>query len=62
MASIATQPDGRRRIVFEAGDGKRRTLRLGKCPLRAAETVRLHVERLLASKLHGSALERDTAA
>ena len=52
MASIASSPDGRRRIIFaDPRDGKRKTLRLGPVAVRDAEGVRIHVERLVSSAL-----------
>ncbi|MSR56050.1 MAG: site-specific integrase [Planctomycetaceae bacterium] len=62
MASISRDPNGYRRILFVATDGKRRTLRLGKVSQRAAEVVKGRVEQLLAAKLTGHALEADTAS
>ena len=61
MASIARDPNGRRRILFVAADGKRRTIRLGKVPQSAAEAVKLRIEQLVSSKVTGHALETDTA-
>lgn len=46
MASVARDPGGRKRILFFAGDGKRRTIRLGKVEMRHAESVRAKVEAL----------------
>ena len=37
MASIGKDPGGRRRILFVAQNGKRRTIRLGKCSQKQAE-------------------------
>ena len=61
MASISSQPNGRRTVQFVAPDGKRRSIRLGKMPKRIAETVKLRVELLVASKLSGHALDDETA-
>src|SRR5262245_23180116 len=61
MASIGNDPNGRRRILFVAPDGSRKTLRLGKVSQRFAEGVKLRVEHLLAAKLTGSAPDADTA-
>ncbi|MDA7978990.1 MAG: hypothetical protein MPJ50_09510 [Pirellulales bacterium] len=49
MASIAKEPNGTRRILFKAPDGKRKTLRLGKVSQKIAETYRTHVEHLVTS-------------
>ncbi len=46
MASIISDPNGRRRIQFAAGDGSRKTLRLGKATMRQAEAVKVKVEQL----------------
>ena len=39
MASISKEPNGRRTIQFVAGDGKRRSIRLGKVSQREAEEI-----------------------
>lgn len=63
MASIGNDPGGRRRILFECPtSGKRKTLRLGQCDLKAAQSIRVHVEHLLTSKLTGTAPPQATAA
>ncbi len=46
MASIATDPNGNRRILFKAKDRKRRTVRLGKVSRKAAEAVARKIESL----------------
>src|SRR6478609_3496698 len=61
MASIANDPNGRRRILFVAPDGSRKAIRLGKCDRRSAEAITRHVEALLASKIGGQPVPRDTA-
>lgn len=61
MASIADDPNGRRRILFVAPDEKRKTIRLGKCDRRTADSICRHVEALLAVKITGQPLARDTA-
>lgn len=45
MASIGDE-NGRKRILFVAPDGKRKTIRLGKVAKRQAEAVKVHVEQL----------------
>ena len=47
MASIANDPNGRRRILFVAPSGERKTIRLGKCSKAGAEEIRSKVLRLL---------------
>jgi integrase len=61
MATIGTDPNGRRRVLFVAADGSRKTVRLGKCSQRDAETVCRHIEVLAASTIHGQPVPRDTA-
>lgn len=61
MASIADDPNGRRRILFVAPDEKRKTIRLGKLDRKSAESVCRHVESLLAAKITGQPLARDIA-
>ncbi len=64
MASVAKDGNGgRRRILFmDPTDGRRRTLRLGKCSERAAEGVCRHVEELVSAKIRGHAINPATAA
>src|SRR5579884_258358 len=61
MASIANDPGGRRRVLFVAPDGSRKTIRLGKIDRKSAESVCRHVEALLAAKISGQPIPRDTA-
>lgn len=62
MASVSTDASGRRRILFNGLDAKRKTLYLGKLPLKAAESICRHVEALLAAKMAGQPILRDTAS
>jgi len=62
MASVANDPGGRRRILFVGPDGRRRTVRLGKCDRRSAEAAARHVEHLVSAKLTGGAVPRETAS
>ena len=62
MASIAIDPNGRRRILFVAANGSRKTIRLGKIDRKSAETICRHIEALLAAKIGGQPVPRDTAA
>jgi len=55
MASITREPNGRRTIQFVGADGKRRSIRLGKCDQRTAEGIKLRVELLNAAKIAGHA-------
>lgn len=61
MASISSDKRGKRRILFVAPDEKRQTLYLGKTPLKVAQTIRVHVEALLASRITAQPVERQTA-
>lgn len=61
MATIGTDSGGRRRILFVAGDGRRKTIRLGKCSQRDAQKILAHVEALAASSIHKQSVPRDTA-
>lgn len=62
MASVVNDPGGRRRILFVAPDESRKTIRLGKIDRKSAEAIARHVEALLAAKIGGQPVARDTAA
>jgi hypothetical protein len=49
MATIGSDPNGRKRILFVAGDGTRKTIRLGKASMRQAETFKVKVEDLVGA-------------
>jgi len=59
MASISKDPNGRRRILFMAEDGSRKTIRLGKCTQHQAETFKIRLEALLAGRFSG--IDTETA-
>ena len=61
MASISTDANKNRTIQFVSQDRKRRSLRLGKVPMKVAEEVQRRVEALNAAKITGTALDTDTA-
>ncbi|MBI5289569.1 MAG: tyrosine-type recombinase/integrase, partial [Chloroflexi bacterium] len=61
MASISAERNGRRVIQFFGGDGKRRSIRLGKASQRFAEAVKHKVENLVAASITGHALDDETA-
>ena len=61
MASITTQRGGNRCIQFVDESSARKTIRLGKCDRKAAESICRHVEALLAAKLTGQPIPRETA-
>jgi len=54
MASIGTDPKGRRRVLFVAGDGSRKQIYLGLVKAKQAEEVRLRVEALLRAQDTGA--------
>jgi integrase len=60
MASLITLDNGTRRVQFVGIDRKRKTIYLGKCSKRDAETVKFRVESLLSSTITGS-MDRDTS-
>lgn len=64
MASVAKEGNGgRRRILFiDPSDGRRKTLRLGKCSERAADGVCRHLEELVSARISGHAINPATAA
>lgn len=59
LASIANDPNGRRRIQFVDTDNKRKAIRLGKVSKKDAESVKLKVEALLSCKICGTSPDRD---
>jgi len=61
MASIANDPNGRRRLQFTDTNGRRQTIRLGKMPKRTAESVKVYVEHLLTTQLSKQPLDGETA-
>ena len=54
MATIGNDRNGRRRILFVAGDGSRKTIRLGKATLKQAEAFKVKVEALVSASITGS--------
>ena len=61
MASISRDPNGRRRILFMAADGKRKTIRLGKVSQRTADAIKTRVEHLVSASIGSSAWDDETA-
>ena len=61
MASVVNDGKGWR-ILFVAPDGKRKTLRLGRVDKKTAESIRVDVESLLASRITGLPVQPATAA
>jgi Phage integrase SAM-like domain len=61
MASIIRDPNGRKRILFVAGDGKRKCIRLGKVPQKQASEVKTKVEYLNSAIIGAMPLDGETA-
>jgi hypothetical protein len=61
MASISTDQNGNRTIQFVAADNKRRSIRLGQVPMRAADAVRTKVEALNTAIVAKISMDRETA-
>src|SRR5688500_9305911 len=61
MASIGNDSGGRRRILFIASDDRRKTIRLGKCSKRQAESVKVKIEDLVVSASGAGAMQDETA-
>lgn len=61
MASVANDPNGKRRVIFKGLDGRRRTIRLGTCSEKIANDVRRHVEAILSAAAADSAIDQRTA-
>ena len=62
MASISTDSNGLRRILFVGEDGKRKAVRLGRVPVKTARTVKSHIENLVAAAFGGHAPDPETSA
>lgn len=61
MASITHRPNGHRWVQFVDAQDRRQTVRLGKTTKRNAEEVCRRIEHLLAAKLAGDTIDRQTA-
>lgn len=61
MASLFREPNGRKRIQFTDGNGKRHSLRLGKATMQTAQAVKVKVENLNGAKCAGHAIDPETA-
>lgn len=59
MASTVRDPGGRKRIMFQLQD-RRAAVRLGRCNDEAAETVRVHVARLVTAKALNTSIPAQT--
>jgi hypothetical protein len=54
VAAIGNDPNGRKRILFVAAEGSRKTIRLGKATTKQAEAFKLKVEALVGAGITGS--------
>ena len=61
MASLIQEKDGRRRIQFYDGNGKRRSVGLGSISERNAERIRDKVEQLVEHAVTGTPLDSDAS-
>src|SRR5438128_1990810 len=61
MASIGTNKQGRRRILFVDDDGKRQTIWLGKVSESSAQDIKLRVEGILQARLLNRSLDPSVA-
>jgi integrase len=55
MATIGSDPNGHKRILFVAPDGKRKTVRLGKATMKQATAFKVKVEALIGQTITGVA-------
>lgn len=61
MASITTESNGHRRLLFTDSDGRRKSIRLGKLGFKSAQTIARHIESLLAAREHADPVPPVTA-
>jgi integrase len=61
MPSVSSDRNGRWRVGFVGGDGKRYTVRLGQCARRDAEAVARRIAELNTAASLGQPIARDTA-
>jgi|GEM_PF-2098531 len=61
MASICSDPNGFKRVMFVGLDGKRKTLRIGKRKGREADAFKQKLESLLSAKQMQSSPDRETS-
>jgi integrase len=53
MATIGNDPNGHKRILFVATDGKRKTIRLGKVTMKQATSFKVKLEALIGQTITG---------
>lgn len=61
MARIVDRPNGHHWIQYTRSDGKRPTVRLGKCTLKTAKAINEKIDRILEAKALHLPVDRDTA-
>ena len=61
MASIIKDKNGTRRIQFYDTEGKRKQIRLGKCPQKLAEGIKFKVEALITALAANQPVDAETA-
>lgn len=62
MASVSSDKNGTKRICFASGDGERRSVRLGKATVKAAQSFRLRIETLLSDISRGHPHDAELSA
>src|SRR5262245_40366188 len=62
MASVVNDPNGRKRILLVDANENRKAIRQGKIDRKSADAICRHIEALLAAKIGGQPIPRDTAA
>lgn len=60
MASLARDTNGTKRILFTDANRKRRAIRLGKVPVKVAESFKANTENLIACRRLGTAIDPQT--
>jgi integrase len=61
MATIRKEPNGRKTILVVCGDEKRRSIRLGKCSMKDAQSAKTHIERLNTAKILNTSIDNEQA-
>ena len=62
MASISSDPNGRKRVLFIDGSGSRKAVRLGKLPIKTAASILTKIEALNAANVSNTPVDNETAA
>ena len=61
MASISKDKNGTKRITYYNADKKQECIRLGKVPMKIAETIKVHVENLVSAQRAKVSVGSETA-